>query len=385
VRDHLGASTAQVIETEGMGTAAASSHLPFAVSTKNALVHALEESVALRVPYIGTEHLLLGLMREDCAGSRILRTDVPGGLEQVRGVVLALIEQRAGSPEEARDARSVAGSAAPGGSSSSSVRLRGILSSASAGGDRGGQLPPPLLPDDPVVARPELAEALTAALGRPERNNVLLIGPPGSGKTALVRGLRRALKEGGGGLGALAGRELLELGLPWLSAGAHRPALSADRPGVALDDLDVLMAGGGADGVPRLAAGLLDLAQCELPLIVAGTEEARRKLLDAAPALGGHFEPIAVPPADVALCVHILHLLLPELGRRHGVVIDTSAVLAAIRLVEAERATGAGRRVLPGAAVDLLDAAAARMAPGRRGGDVPVVRPEHLRAPGDAA
>ncbi|MBR7832807.1 hypothetical protein KDL01_06015 [Actinospica durhamensis] len=376
----------QVLEIDGPGSTDPTGHIPFTVGAKTVLTYAFEDSLTRGVAYISTESLLLGLLREDCAGSRILDATVPGGVDQVRGETMALIRQRAGTPEEAQEAMSTSMTHARSGGAPlpprSSARLRGFLrrrDGESVPEELRGLIRTPRRPDDPVVPRPELTGPLLAALGRRERNNALVIGPSGAGKSALVRWARQTVEVRGLRPGTAGHATLIELRPSALRLGPGRLIQPHRHLVVVVEDLDALFAAFAAVGVAGLAATLSELADSDTPLILTGTADANARLAEEAPALAERFTLIPVPAADAVLSAEILRVLRPELDRHHGVAIADETLAAAIEL-GGLRAAADGARVLPGAAVDLLDEAAARVALTATVPPAPAVRPEDLRA-----
>ena len=370
------------------GTAAPAAHIPFTPHAKNVLTHAFEDSLSRRVGYIGTESLLLGLLREDCSGRRVLQALVPGGVDQVRVVTMAVIEQRAGTLEAAQEALRASLRARLGGLPRPprlGARLRGYLSRPRAAEpvpiEYRGLIRSPRRPDDPVAPRPELTDLLLGALGRGEHNNVLLVGVSGAGKSALVRWTRQTLADREFRLGALTGATVVELGRSALRLGPSRLIQHQQPLIVVIEDLDAWFAAVSGDGGARVPALLGELAESATPMLVTATPDAHARLLAADPALAERFAVLPVPAADAALSAEILRLLRPELARYHGVAIPDETLAAAVAL----GAAGSGGRVLPGAAVDLLDAAAARVALAATASPAPALRPEDLAAEPETA
>jgi ATP-dependent Clp protease ATP-binding subunit ClpA len=130
-----------------------------------------------------------------------------------------------------------------------------------------------------------------------------------------------------------------------------------------------------------MAMGLVGLADAEAPFVLTATEAAHERLLRTFPMLAGRFEVVGLPPAGQALTLRILQALRPGLLEYHRIVIEDSALAAAVEL----GALGAGGRVLPGSAVDLLDTAAARLSASRaEGEDELVLDAARLRATPEA-
>jgi ATP-dependent Clp protease ATP-binding subunit ClpC len=370
---------AQVFEIIGAGQKATSGHIPFTPRTKKVLELSLREALQLGSDYIGTEHLLLGLIREgEGVGAQVLAR-FGGGLDAVHAAVIALYERR---PAELPKDEPAAEAAAPG---ERRAAMRGLLQGREGQRPGGGSIAreyvpgsarPPVHAADPVVPRPAETERLLTVLGRRERNNALLVGPGGAGKSALVRGLARQLAAQHGPA-ALADAELLELDLFALRASSERLARRTAVPIVLIEDLDTLLAADDLSG-GRMVLGLVALADAEVSCVLTGTAAGRERFERAFPVLAARFEPVELPAAGQALTMEILQALRPGLLEFHRIVIEDSALAAAVEL----GALGAGGRVLPGAAVDLLDTAASRLSAGRQAEeqDAPALDGARLRA-----
>jgi len=382
----LAAVREQVFETVGPGDRVPSGHIPFTPRAKKVLELSLRESLQLGADYIGTEHLLLGLVREGEGVAAQMLIRFGGGLDAVRAAVLALCAQRpADVPGEER---------APAGRESVDPAVRGPRRPrTSRYSARGGEplsasvlrefLPGPARAPfpigDPVVGRAAESDRLRAVLGRRERNNALIVGPSGAGKSALVRGLalRLAAEHGPAPLG---GAEVVELDLPSLRTGVERLVRRRSAPVVLVEDLDTLLVTDGLYG-GRTAMALAGLAEAEVPFVLTGTGAAYERLVLTYPALAARFEVIELAPADDESTMEVLRALRPGLAEFHRVVIEDSALAAAVALGSPAHAG----RVSPGAAVDLLDTAAARVCAARPegGGRAGVVGEEQVRAQAD--
>ena len=235
----LEALRAEVFEAVGPGQRPQSGHIPLTPGTKKILEYALRESLELGLDHIGTEHLLLGLIREgEGIGAQLLGR-LGGGLETVRTAVLAFIAQQssnpesasAGAPREGAGGRSERGGPAsgPGGPPRDAGQRRPCCAACS----NGGRAPCPscanTFPARPVrrsAGRARCwrsgADAAAAGPAQPSpADYALIIGPTGSGKTALLLAATRAVVVGCGPA-SLAQAELVELDGPVLRAGVER-------------------------------------------------------------------------------------------------------------------------------------------------------------------
>ncbi|HEX4791448.1 MAG TPA: Clp protease N-terminal domain-containing protein [Actinospica sp.] len=382
----LDAVRERVFEAVGAGQKPAAGHIPFTPRTKKVLELSLREALQLGTDYIGTEHLLLGLIREgEGVGAQVL-AQLGGGLDAVRAAVIALYERRPADLPEAESLAESAGEAGAGGERRGTLRGvpqgREATRAAGAGPAARESVPGsarvPAHAADPVVPRPSETERLLAALGRRERNNALIVGPSGAGKSALVRGLGRQLARRHGPA-SLGGAEVLELDLLSLHGGAERLVRRRASPVVLIEDLDALLAADELSG-GRMTMAVLGLADAQVPFVLTATEAAHERLVRTFPTLAGRFEVIELPAAGQALTMQILQALRPGLLEYHRILIEDSALAAAVEL----GALGVGGRVLPGAAVDLLDTAAARLSVSRAEGEDLVLDAARLRATSEA-
>lgn len=330
----LEAARARVLDAVGTGQTPPSGHMPFTPRTKKMLELSLREALTLGHEYISTEHLLLGLIREGGGvGAKVL-AELSGDLRRVRTAVIAACERPAG-----------------------------VSSTGPAPGSLGRLARHPVRVDDPVVPREaELARLLTV-LARRERNNALIVGPHGAGKSALVRELAQLLaaKRGPASLGDA---QVVEVELSPMRNAAGYSGTGPGESVVVVEDLDALVSANDATG-GRLVLRLAGLAGSAAPLIVTATERGRGRFSSLARELSARFEVVALPAADHDATIAILRALRPRLDEFHRVAITDDALAAAAELGARVRGLGPRERVLPGSAVDLLDAAAARLSANR--------------------
>ena len=374
----LEAVRAQIFEIIGVGQTAPSGHIPFTPRTKKVLELSLREALQLNTDYIGTEHLLLGLIREgEGAGAQVL-AQLGGGLEAARAAVLAIHERNAAQEPEDE-------AVAPGSGSGGERRtVRGLIQarserSAGARGYAPGTARFPVRVTDPVVPRESEAARLLTVVARRERNNALIVGPSGAGKSALVRELSQ-LFTANRGPASLGDAEVMEFELLALRGRSDRVSRRSAASIALVEDLDGLLAANEASG-GRMVLGLAALADSDPPLVVTATPAAQERLERQFPSLAARFEPVPLPAAGLALSVEVLQALRPGLDEFHRLAITDAALAAAVEL--GARDPGGRGRALPGAAVDLLDAAAARLAASRRmesAGQDAVLDAEHISA-----
>ncbi|HTJ72157.1 MAG TPA: Clp protease N-terminal domain-containing protein [Actinospica sp.] len=368
----LDAVREQVTTIIGTGERTPTGHIPFTPRAKKVLELALREALQLGTDYIGTEHLLLGLIREGQGVAAQVLAKLGKSLDEVRQTVIRLYEEQ--SPEEReqqqnrptgervreREEPSVFEPRFP---MPGFLQRRPFVRGATArAGREFAEYTPvaapraPVRASDPVARRPAEAERLLVVLARRERNNALLVGPSGCGKSALVRDLAQTLGANRGPA-SLGSAEVVELDVAALRAGVDRIVRRSASPVVLIEDLDMLLRADDLSG-GRVVTAVASLAESEAPLIVTASAEARDRFEQGFPTLATRFESVELAAADPAHTLDVLELLRPGLQDFHGITIADSALAAAVEL--APRVPGG--RVPPGGAVDLLDAAAARLA-----------------------
>src|SRR2546426_820950 len=296
----------QVEEIIGQGQQAPSGHIPFTPRAKKVLELSLREALQLGHNYIGTEHILLGLIREGEGVAAQVLVKLGADLNRVRQQVLQLLSGYQGK-EPSESGSSGRGEGTP----SSSLVLdqfgRNLTSAA-----REGKL-------DPVIGREKEIERVMQVLSRRTKNNPVLIGEPGVGKTAIVEGLATKIVKGDVPE-TLKGKQIYTLDLGALVAGSRYRGDFEERLKKVLkeirtrgdivlfiDELHTLVGAGAAEGAIDAASILKPmLARGELQTIGATTLDEYRKHLEKDAALERRFQPIKVEEPSVAHTIEIL-------------------------------------------------------------------------------
>jgi ATP-dependent Clp protease ATP-binding subunit ClpC len=347
----------QVEEIIGQGQQAPSGHIPFTPRAKKVLELSLREALQLGHNYIGTEHILLGLIREGEGVAAQVLVKLGADLNRVRQQVLQLLSGYQGK-EPAEGASGGRGEGTP----SSSLVLdqfgRNLTQSA-----REGKL-------DPVIGREKEIERVMQVLSRRTKNNPVLIGEPGVGKTAVVEGLAQGIVRGEVPE-TLKDKQLYTLDLGSLVAGSRYRGDFEERLKKVLkeirtrgdiilfiDELHTLVGAGAAEGAIDAASILKPmLARGELQTIGATTLDEYRKYVEKDAALERRFQPIQVGEPSVSHTVEILKGLRDRYEAHHRITISDSALVAAATLADRYISD----RFLPDKAIDLIDEAGARM------------------------
>jgi ATP-dependent Clp protease ATP-binding subunit ClpC len=351
----------QVVEIIGQGSQAPSGHIPFTPRAKKVLELSLREALQLGHNYIGTEHILLGLIREGEGVAAQVLVKLGAELTKVRQTVIQLLSGPQG--EE--------GSGSGSGSSSSS---RGESSSSgSTVLDQFGRNLTQLARDrdlDPVIGRSKEIERVMQVLSRRTKNNPVLIGEPGVGKTAIVEGLATQIVDGQVP-DTLTNKHIYTLDLGALVAGSRYRGDFEERLKKVLkeirtrgdivlfiDEIHTLVGAGAAEGAIDAASILKPmLARGELQTIGATTLEEYRKYLEKDSALERRFQPIQVDEPSIADTIRILEGLRSSYEEHHKVEFTEQALVNAANLADRYIAD----RFLPDKAIDLIDEAGSRM------------------------
>ena len=351
----LEAVRSQVEEIIGQGQQAPSGHIPFTPRAKKVLELSLREALQLGHNYIGTEHILLGLIREGEGVAAQVLVKLGADLNRVRQQVIQLLSGYQGKEAVA------AGGPAEGQPSTSLVldQFGRNLTQAA----REGKL-------DPVIGREKEIERVMQVLSRRTKNNPVLIGEPGVGKTAVVEGLAQAIVKGDIPE-TLKDKQLYSLDLGALVAGSRYRGDFEERLKKVLkeirtrgdiilfiDEIHTLVGAGAAEGAIDAASILKPmLARGELQTIGATTLDEYRKHLEKDAALERRFQPIQVAEPSVTHTIEILKGLRDRYESHHKVSISDDALVAAATLADRYISD----RFLPDKAIDLIDEAGSRL------------------------
>ncbi|GGM00085.1 ATP-dependent Clp protease ATP-binding subunit [Glutamicibacter protophormiae] len=356
----LGAVREQVQEIIGKGQQAPSGHIPFTPRAKKVLELSLREALQLGHNYIGTEHILLGLIREGEGVAAQVLVKLGADLGRVRQQVIQLLSGYQGGKETASAGVSSGGQqeGVPAGSAVLDQFGRNLTAAA-----REGKL-------DPVIGREHEMERVMQVLSRRTKNNPVLIGEPGVGKTAVVEGLAQSIVRGDVPE-TIKDKQLYTLDLGSLVAGSRYRGDFEERLKKVLkeirtrgdiilfiDEIHTLVGAGAAEGAIDAASILKPmLARGELQTIGATTLDEYRKNIEKDAALERRFQPIQVKEPSVELTTQILRGLRDRYEAHHRVTITDGALQAAAQLAHRYISD----RFLPDKAVDLIDEAGARL------------------------
>src|ERR687895_2025437 len=348
---------AQVVRIVGSGEEVTSGQIPFTPRAKKVLELALREALSLGHNYIGTEHILLGLVRENEGVAARILLDFDADSEKIRNEVIRMLSGPGG-----RQGRAAAGTGAQGEGKKSSKLLdqfgRNLTKLAAE-----GKL-------DPVVGRETEIERIMQILSRRTKNNPVLIGEPGVGKTAVVEGLAQRITSGEVPE-LLKNKQIYTLDLAALVAGSKYRGEFEERLKkvmkeitqrgdivLFIDELHNLVGAGAAEGAIDAASILKPaLARGELQTIGATTLDEYRKYLERDAALERRFQQIRVDEPSVDDTVEILRGLRDRYEAHHRCKITDDALHAAAILADRYIQD----RHLPDKAIDLIDEPASRM------------------------
>ncbi|MGD0242268.1 MAG: ATP-dependent Clp protease ATP-binding subunit [Streptosporangiaceae bacterium] len=352
----LDAVRQQVEEIIGQGQQAPSGHIPFTPRAKKVLELSLREALQLGHNYIGTEHILLGLIREGDGVAAQVLVKLGADLNRVRQQVIQLLHGYQG--KEPASAGTAGAEAAP----STSLVLDQFGRNLTQGA-REGKL-------DPVIGREKEIERVMQVLSRRTKNNPVLVGAPGVGKTAVVEGLAQKIVKGEVPE-TIKDKQLYTLDLGALVAGSRYRGDFEERLKKVLkeirtrgdiilfiDEIHTLVGAGAAEGAIDAASILKPmLARGELQTIGATTLDEYRKYLEKDAALERRFQPIQVAEPTISHTIEILKGLRDRYEAHHRVSITDGALVASAQLADRYISD----RFLPDKAIDLIDEAGSRM------------------------
>ena len=353
---------ASVIEIIGEGEKPVEGHIPFPPRAKRVFELSLREALQLGHNYIGTEHLLLGLLKEGEGVAAQVLTKQGADLAQVRQTVIQMLSGYQRGDEEGRESvgAGVGGSGGPERSNSAILEQFGRNLTQAA---RENKL-------DPVIGRRVEMERVMQVLSRRTKNNPVLIGEPGVGKTAVVEGLAQAIVHGDVPE-TIKDKQIYSLDMGSLVAGSRYRGDFEERLKKVLkeirtrgdiilfiDEIHTLVGAGAAEGSIDAAQMLKPmLARGELQTIGATTNDEYRKHIEKDAALERRFQPVKVEEPSVEETVEILKGLRDRYEAHHRVIITDAAIQAAAELADRYISD----RFLPDKAIDLVDEAGARL------------------------
>ncbi len=345
----------QVQEIIGQGQQAPSGHIPFTPRAKKVLELSLREALQLGHSYIGTEHLLLGLIREGEGVAAQVLTKLGADTNKVRQQVIQLL-----SGYQGKESVAVGGETNPQPKGSQILDQYGRnLTQAAAEGKL-----------DPVVGREREIERVMQILSRRTKNNPILIGEPGVGKTAVVEGLAQAIVSNNVPE-TLRGKQVYTLDMGSLIAGSRYRGDFEERLKKVtkeirtrgdiitfIDEIHTLVGAGAAEGAIDAASILKPmLARGELQTIGATTLDEYRKHFEKDAALVRRFQSVQVAEPTPAMAINILKGLRDRYEAHHKVSITDAAIVAAVGMSDRY----VSDRFLPDKAIDLIDEAGARL------------------------
>jgi ATP-dependent Clp protease ATP-binding subunit ClpC len=336
--------------------------LPFTPQAKKVLELASEEARALGHPYIGTEHVLLGLLRENESVAAQVLINLGLNLNDVRAEILDLLgaTDPAGVATSSISKKNAPSKAKKEESTTPALDAFGRdLTAAAEVGDL-----------DPVIGRTKEIERLWQILCRRTKNNPVLLGEPGVGKTAIVEGLAQSIVNNDVP-DLLANKRIISLDLAGMVAGTKyrgqfeerikavmKEVKAAKNIILFIDELHTLVGAGGAEGAIDASNVLKPaLSRGEIQCIGATTLDEYRKYVEKDGALERRFQSIIVDPPSVDDAIRILIGLRDRYEAHHRVRYDDDAIVQSVKLSD-RYISG---RFLPDKAIDVIDEAGARL------------------------
>ncbi len=351
---------ANVARIVGQGEEVTTGQIPFTPRAKKVLELALREALSLGHNYIGTEHILLGLVRENEGVAARILLDFDADAEKIRNEIIRMLSG------PGRRSQSSGQSAPAGGGSTEAKKSSKLL-------DQFGRNLTKMATEgklDPVVGRQTEIERMMQILVRRMKNNPVLIGEPGVGKTAVVEGLAQRISNGQVP-DLLKNKQIYTLDLAALVAGSKYRGEFEERLKkvmkeisqrgdiiLFIDELHNLVGAGAAEGAIDAASILKPaLARGELQTVGATTLDEYRKYLERDKALERRFQQVRVEEPTVEDSIQILRGLRDRYEAHHRIRITDEALVAAAEL----SSRYIQDRHLPDKAIDLIDEAASRM------------------------
>ncbi len=338
--------------------------VPFTPRAKKVLEHSFEEAQMLESQFIGTEHILMGITAEDEGVAAKILSNLHITRDMVRSIVLKAIKEQGPKKEEPAGEQPVIREAHTStlkqectNTPTLDEHSRDLTQLAQQ-----GRL-------DPVIGRETEIERITQILARRTKNNPVLIGEPGVGKTAIVEGLAQRMA-GGDISEVLHNKRLVSLDLGSLVAGTKYRGefeqrlkniieeISKARDIILfIDEFHTIVGAGAAEGSMD-ASNMLKpaLARGEMQCIGATTFDEYRKYIESDPALERRFQPVTAEPSSVEETIEILKGLKEGYEQHHNVKFDDSAINAAANIADRYITD----RAMPDKAIDLLDEAGSR-------------------------
>ncbi|MGB0800410.1 MAG: ATP-dependent Clp protease ATP-binding subunit [Ilumatobacteraceae bacterium] len=364
----LEAVRSQVEEIIGQGGSSPSGHIPFTPRAKKVLELSLREALQLGHNYIGTEHILLGLIREGEGVAAQVLVKLGADLSRVRQQVIQLLSGYQGPAGSQQGRASEQGQTAGVGGSS-----KGEDDKSSQVLDQFGRNLTQMAREhklDPMIGRANELERVMQILSRRTKNNPVLVGEPGVGKTAIVEGLAQRIVDDDVP-DTLRDKQLYTLDLGALVAGSRYRGDFEERLKKVLkeiktrgdivlfiDEIHTLVGAGAAEGAIDAASILKPmLARGELQTIGATTLDEYRKHVEKDAALERRFQPVKVEEPTLSHTIEILKGVRDQYESHHRVTITDQALVAAANLADRYISD----RHLPDKAIDLVDEAASKL------------------------
>ena len=350
-----------VIDIIGEGEKPVEGHIPFTPRAKRVFELSLREALQLGHNYIGTEHLLLGLLKEGEGVASQVLIKLGADLGKVRQTVIELLSGYQRNADDGRESVGVGASSSGSGQTNSAILEqfgRNLTQAA-----RENKL-------DPVIGRRTEMQRVMQILSRRTKNNPVLVGEPGVGKTAVVEGLAQAIVAGDVPE-TIKDKQIYSLDMGALVAGSRYRGDFEERLKKILkeirtrgdiilfiDEIHTLVGAGAAEGSIDASQMLKPmLARGELQTIGATTNDEYRKYIEKDAALERRFQPVKVDEPSVEETVGILKGLRDRYEAHHRVIITDAAIQAAAELADRY----VSDRFLPDKAIDLMDEAGARL------------------------